>query len=60
MAVAALANLGYGDDASPPVRAALAGAALLVIAGAVHVSRRRGIAVDDTPSPATLPAAEGS
>ena len=56
----AVITLSYGDDASAPVRAALALAALLVIAGAVHVSRRRGIAVEDTPSPAPLPAAEGS
>ncbi|TDC22581.1 sodium-translocating pyrophosphatase [Streptomyces sp. 8K308] len=54
----AVISLSYGDDASAPVRAALAVAALLVIAGAVHVSRRRGIAVEDTPSPAALPAAE--
>ncbi|MFD5316776.1 sodium-translocating pyrophosphatase [Streptomyces sp. NPDC127098] len=56
----AVITLSYGDDASTPVRVALALAALLVIAGAVHVSRRRGIAVEDTPSPAPLPAAEGS
>ncbi|GAB2887378.1 sodium-translocating pyrophosphatase [Streptomyces mayteni] len=44
----AVITLSYGEDANAPVRAVLALAALLVIVVAVHVSRRRGIAVDDS------------
>ncbi|TDC79400.1 sodium-translocating pyrophosphatase [Streptomyces hainanensis] len=44
----AVITLSYGEDANAPVRAVLALAALLVIVVAVHISRRRGIAVDDS------------
>ncbi|SFC60955.1 sodium-translocating pyrophosphatase [Streptomyces aidingensis] len=43
----AVVALSYGDDASAPLRGLIAGLALVVIVGAVYVSRRRGIAVGD-------------
>jgi K(+)-stimulated pyrophosphate-energized sodium pump len=47
----AVISLTYGDDASAPLRAVIAIAAVLVIVGAVYASKRRGIAMDDTPEP---------
>ncbi|MFG2925972.1 sodium-translocating pyrophosphatase [Streptomyces sp. NPDC048305] len=43
----AVVQFSYGDDASAGVRALVAVVAIAVIVGAVHVSRRRGIAVGD-------------
>ncbi|MDT0266913.1 sodium-translocating pyrophosphatase [Streptomyces sp. DSM 44915] len=49
----AVITLSYGDDANAGARAGIAVLAVLVIVVAVQVSRRRGIAVDDsTPEPA--------
>ena len=44
----AVISLSYGDDANAGARAAIAALAVAVIVGAVQVSRRRGIAVDDS------------
>jgi K(+)-stimulated pyrophosphate-energized sodium pump len=44
----AVISLTYGDDASAPLRALIAIAAMLIIVGAVYVSKRRGIAMDDS------------
>ncbi|MFF4182058.1 sodium-translocating pyrophosphatase [Streptomyces sp. NPDC001691] len=43
----AIVKFSYGDDASPAVRAVVAVLALLVIIGAVYVSKRRSVAVGD-------------
>ncbi|MEU6811052.1 sodium-translocating pyrophosphatase [Streptomyces sp. NPDC046831] len=43
----AVIKFSYGQDASIPVRIAVAVVALAVIVGAVYVSKRRGIAVGD-------------
>ncbi|MFP3988812.1 sodium-translocating pyrophosphatase [Streptomyces sp. E11-3] len=43
----AVVQFSYGDDASVGVRATIATLAIVVIAGAVYVSKRRGIAVGD-------------
>ncbi|MFH8369145.1 sodium-translocating pyrophosphatase [Streptomyces sp. NPDC018031] len=43
----AVVKFSYGDDASPGLRAGIAVAAIVVIVGAVYVSKRRGIAVGD-------------
>ncbi|MEE1756828.1 sodium-translocating pyrophosphatase [Streptomyces sp. SP18CS02] len=43
----AVVQFGYGDDASPGVRAVVAALAILVIVGAVYVSKRRSVAVSD-------------
>ncbi|WP_455353749.1 sodium-translocating pyrophosphatase [Streptomyces sp. SYSU K217416] len=43
----AVVQFSYGDDASPGVRALVATLAILVIVGAVYISKRRGIAVGD-------------
>ncbi|WP_328329581.1 MULTISPECIES: sodium-translocating pyrophosphatase [unclassified Streptomyces] len=42
----AVVKFSYGDHASAPVRAVVATVAILVIVGAVYVSKRRGISVD--------------
>ncbi|MGP3966530.1 sodium-translocating pyrophosphatase [Streptomyces sp. 6N223] len=47
----AVISLTYGDDASAPLRAVIAVAAMLIIFGAVYASKRRGIAMDDTAGP---------
>ncbi|WP_405753385.1 sodium-translocating pyrophosphatase [Streptomyces sp. NBC_01020] len=41
----AVVKFSYGDNASAPVRAVVATVAILVIVGAVYVSKRRGISV---------------
>lgn len=43
----AVVQFSYGDDASAGVRALIAVIAIVVIIGAVYVSKRRGIAVGD-------------
>ncbi|MEE1738059.1 sodium-translocating pyrophosphatase [Streptomyces sp. BE147] len=43
----AVVQFSYGQDASAGVRAVVAAFAILVIVGAVYVSKRRGIAVGD-------------
>ncbi|WP_431043009.1 sodium-translocating pyrophosphatase [Streptomyces sp. P1-3] len=43
----AVVKFSYGDDSSPGLRAGIAIMAILVIVGAVYVSKRRGIAVGD-------------
>ncbi|WP_432051521.1 sodium-translocating pyrophosphatase [Streptomyces xiamenensis] len=43
----AVVTLSYGDDASGPLRALITAVALVIIIGAVYVSKRRGIAVED-------------
>ena len=43
----AVVQFSYGDDANAGVRALVAVLAILVIVGAVYVSKRRGIAVGD-------------
>ncbi|HET6859324.1 MAG TPA: sodium-translocating pyrophosphatase [Streptomyces sp.] len=43
----AVVQFSYGDDASAGMRALVATVAILVIVGAVYVSKRRGIAVGD-------------
>ncbi|KIF05322.1 potassium transporter [Streptomyces sp. RSD-27] len=43
----AVVQFSYGEDTSAAVRAVVAAIALLVIVGAVYVSKRRGIAVGD-------------
>ncbi|MFI7006075.1 sodium-translocating pyrophosphatase [Streptomyces sp. NPDC050145] len=43
----AIVKFSFGDDASVGVRVVIAVLALAVIVGAVYVSKRRGIAVDD-------------
>ncbi|MGC5365595.1 sodium-translocating pyrophosphatase [Streptomyces sp. DT24] len=43
----AVVKFGYGPDASPGIRAAVAGFAVVVVIGAVHVSKRRGIATGE-------------
>ncbi|WP_062210262.1 sodium-translocating pyrophosphatase [Streptomyces sp. NBRC 109706] len=48
----AVITLSYGDDASSWARGLIAGVAVAVIVVAVQVSRRRGIAVDDSESEA--------
>ncbi|RBM22538.1 sodium-translocating pyrophosphatase [Streptomyces sp. PT12] len=54
----AVITLSYGDDASAPLRALIAVVALVVIVGAVYVSKRRGIAVEDDPDQPVEPVAE--
>ncbi|WP_448321421.1 sodium-translocating pyrophosphatase [Streptomyces sp. CO7] len=46
----AVIQLGYGPGASPGLRALIAVLALVVVVAAVWVSRRRGIAMDDSDS----------
>ncbi|MFG2587503.1 sodium-translocating pyrophosphatase [Streptomyces sp. NPDC048438] len=46
----AVVQFSYGDDASAGVRALVAVIAIVVIIGAVYVSKRRGIAVGDSDS----------
>jgi K(+)-stimulated pyrophosphate-energized sodium pump len=43
----AIVQFSYGDDASAGIRAVVATLALLVIVGAVYVSKRRSVTVDD-------------
>jgi hypothetical protein len=43
----AVVALTYGDGASAPVRALIAGLAVAIIVAAVYTTKRRGIAVDD-------------
>ncbi|MCT9091766.1 sodium-translocating pyrophosphatase [Streptomyces sp. ASQP_92] len=43
----AIVKFSYGDDANPAVRGIVAGLAILVIIGAVYVSKRRSVAVGD-------------
>ncbi|GAA3373767.1 sodium-translocating pyrophosphatase [Streptomyces sannanensis] len=43
----AVVQFSYGNDASPVVRAIAATVAILIVIGAVYVSKRRGIAVGD-------------
>ncbi|MHC0431998.1 sodium-translocating pyrophosphatase [Streptomyces sp. O3] len=43
----AVVQFSYGDDASVGVRAVIATLAIVIIAGAVYLSKRRGIAVGD-------------
>ncbi|MFF8831751.1 sodium-translocating pyrophosphatase [Streptomyces sp. NPDC015131] len=43
----AVVQFSYGDDASPGVRAVVATLAILVIIGAVYVSKRRTVAMGD-------------
>ncbi|MFE4691011.1 sodium-translocating pyrophosphatase [Streptomyces sp. NPDC056749] len=47
----AVVQFSYGDDASPGLRALVAVIAVVVIIGAVYVSKRRGIAVGDSDGP---------
>lgn len=47
----AVVQFSYGEDASPGVRALVAVIAVVVVVGAVHVSKRRGIAVGDSDGP---------
>ncbi len=42
----AVVRFGYGDDASPGVRAVVAGVAIIVIVAAVYASKRRPVAGD--------------
>ncbi|MGK5628029.1 sodium-translocating pyrophosphatase [Streptomyces sp. URMC 123] len=52
----AVVQFSYGDDASVGIRAAVAALAIVVIIGAVYVSKRRGIAVgDDTATERVTP-----
>ncbi|MFI7239722.1 sodium-translocating pyrophosphatase [Streptomyces cyaneofuscatus] len=46
----AVVQFSYGADANPWIRAVVAGFAVVVIVGAVYVSKRRGIAVGDDDS----------
>ena len=43
----AIVKFSYGDDANPLVRGIVAALAILVIVGAVYVSKRRSVAVGD-------------
>jgi K(+)-stimulated pyrophosphate-energized sodium pump len=43
----AVVQYSYGNDASAGLRAVIAGLAILVIIGAVYISKRRGIAMGD-------------
>lgn len=43
----AIVTLSYGDDASAGLRAVIAVAAIVVIVGAVYVSKRRGVVMGD-------------
>ncbi|WP_327354449.1 sodium-translocating pyrophosphatase [Streptomyces sp. NBC_01304] len=43
----AVVQFSYGDDANAPLRAGIAVLSILVIVGAVYISKRRGIAVGD-------------
>ncbi|MEU9195009.1 sodium-translocating pyrophosphatase [Streptomyces hundungensis] len=43
----AIVKFSYGDDANPAVRGIVAALAILVIIGAVYVSKRRSVAVGD-------------
>ncbi|MFC0601916.1 sodium-translocating pyrophosphatase [Streptomyces palmae] len=43
----AVVKFSYGDDSSPGLRAGIAILAIVIIVGAVYVSKRRGIAVGD-------------
>ncbi|MBA4863848.1 sodium-translocating pyrophosphatase [Streptomyces sp. PSKA54] len=43
----AVVKFNYGDDASAGIRVLIAALAIVVIVGAVYVSKRRGIAVSD-------------
>ncbi|MBL1095150.1 sodium-translocating pyrophosphatase [Streptomyces coffeae] len=43
----AVVKFSYGDNASPGLRAVIAVTAVVIIVGAVYVSKRRGIAVGD-------------
>ncbi|WFB08217.1 sodium-translocating pyrophosphatase [Streptomyces sp. LX-29] len=43
----AVVKFSYGDDANPGLRAGIAVLAIVIIIGAVYVSKRRGIAVGD-------------
>ncbi|MFD6275985.1 sodium-translocating pyrophosphatase [Streptomyces sp. NPDC060209] len=47
----AVVQFSYGDDASAGVRTLVAVVAIVVIIGAVYVSKRRGIAVGDSGGP---------
>ncbi|MFF8613641.1 sodium-translocating pyrophosphatase [Streptomyces sp. NPDC015350] len=47
----AVVQFSYGQDASAGVRALVAAIAVVVVVGAVYVSKRRGIAVEDGESP---------
>lgn len=43
----AIVKFSYGGDANPAVRGIVAALAIIVIVGAVYVSKRRGVAVGD-------------
>ncbi|MFD7166821.1 sodium-translocating pyrophosphatase [Streptomyces violascens] len=43
----AIVKFSYGDDANPAVRGIVAALAIIVIVGAVYVSKRRSVAVGD-------------
>ncbi|GGT70270.1 MULTISPECIES: sodium-translocating pyrophosphatase [Streptomyces] len=43
----AVVQFSFGDDASPGLRAAIAALAIVVVIGAVYVSKRRSVAVGD-------------
>ncbi|WP_175409050.1 sodium-translocating pyrophosphatase [Streptomyces sp. TRM64462] len=47
----AVVQFGYGDDASPGVRAAVAAIAIVIIIAAVYASKRRRVAGDDEDTP---------
>ncbi|MFG3495640.1 sodium-translocating pyrophosphatase [Streptomyces sp. NPDC047928] len=47
----AVVQFGYGDDANAGVRAAVATIAIVVIVGAVYISKRRSVAVGDQGDP---------
>ncbi|MFG2599176.1 sodium-translocating pyrophosphatase [Streptomyces sp. NPDC048462] len=47
----AVVKFSYGEDANAAVRAVVAALAIVVIVGAVYVSKRRGIAVGDEGDP---------
>ncbi|WP_326796753.1 sodium-translocating pyrophosphatase [Streptomyces sp. NBC_01808] len=51
----AVVKFSYGDDANVGVRAVISIAAIGIIAGAVYVSKRRGIAVGDEEPETTAP-----
>lgn len=48
----AVVQFSYGDDASAGIRAVVATVAIVVIVGAVYISKRRSVTVDDGGGPA--------
>jgi K(+)-stimulated pyrophosphate-energized sodium pump len=57
LVAAAVVKMTYGDDANTALRIAIAIVAVLIVAGAVYVSKRRPIAIGDADTEAPEPAA---